>query len=334
MKEGAVSGEQSKANCTLTSNNTNKYKNIGMTQINMKRCFYLFASIFSLVSPVIGLSILSSSRQYFQATASYPEVPTHHLNTIRTKRIINQKALYLSSSSSESETNENINLRPTTSFGAEIVPEAQRPVNEYMDVTSQPFFDWASSNGTKGLLTRLLILYNAFFWMICYPITNATYTMDGYMIQKLVCSNVGAIFVILVFLIRLYSGWNYIGERLTSKVIEYEETGWYDGQFAYKTENELKRDRFLYNSDVKPVVERLQLFLYGTIGITIGSLFAFHIATSAKPLPFDQYNPTVLERLTYDDKLASKASESTSGKPAYCDSRYYQAIANGGQGCN
>lgn len=278
-----------------------------------------------ILYPVIGLSISSSSGRL----TSRINVQNHHhpfrVSTIRNKIINHQLNL-----SSDGDAD---NLRPTTSFASEVVPEAQRPVNEYLDVTTQPFFDWAST-GTKGLLTRLVILYNIMYWMICYPISGGTYTMEGYMIQKIVCSNVGAMFVILAFMIRLYSGWNYIGERLTSKVIEYEETGWFDGQFALKTENELKRDRFLYNSDVKPVVERLKLFLLSTIGLTISSLIALNIATTAKPLPFDQYNPAILERLTYDDKLANKASEATSGKPAYCDSRYYQAIANGGQGCN
>jgi hypothetical protein len=35
-----------------------------------------------------------------------------------------------------------------------------------------------------------------------------------------------------------------------------------------------------------------------------------------------------------DDKLAAKASEAAGGKPAYCDSRYYRALANGGKGCD
>lgn len=37
-----------------------------------------------------------------------------------------------------------------TSFGAEAVPEGQRPVNEYLDLTRAPLFDWASEEtGTK-----------------------------------------------------------------------------------------------------------------------------------------------------------------------------------------
>ena len=55
-------------------------------------------------------------------------------------------------------------LRPETSFGADAVPEDQRPVNEYLDVTRQPMFGWASlESGNKGLLTRLAIVYSVMF---------------------------------------------------------------------------------------------------------------------------------------------------------------------------
>ena len=144
-------------------------------------------------------------------------------------------------------------LRPETSFGSEAVPEDQRPINEFLDVTSQPLFGWASK-GVKGLLARLVILYSFAFFFVCWPISGATFTQEGYEWQKITTSNVGALGLVFVALIRIYAGWGYIGSRLTSKVIEYEETGWYDGDFELKTEAEQRRDRFLYNEQVKPVV--------------------------------------------------------------------------------
>ena len=48
--------------------------------------------------------------------------------------------------------NEKDTLVPETSFGAEMVPEGQRPVNEYLDVIKSPMFGWASEeSGTKGV---------------------------------------------------------------------------------------------------------------------------------------------------------------------------------------
>jgi hypothetical protein len=50
--------------------------------------------------------------------------------------------------------NEKEDLLPETSFGAEVVPEGQRPINEYLDMTRAPLFGWASNdvgmNGVSG----------------------------------------------------------------------------------------------------------------------------------------------------------------------------------------
>lgn len=117
---------------------------------------------------------------------------------------------------------------PPTTFGAEAVPEAQRPANEYMELLSSPLFGWANRtpNGDQALLTRLLILYISLFTLVCWPITGATFTMSGYEIHQFISSNIGAFGFVLVIVLRLYTGWGYVASRLQSKQIEYEETGW------------------------------------------------------------------------------------------------------------
>jgi len=223
---------------------------------------------------------------------------------------------------------------PTTSFGAEAVPEGQRPANEYLNLVKQPLFKWANQeNGNNGLLLRLGIVYMAVFTLVSYPVASATFTRDGYFLQKLAAANVGSIAIVLAIVLRLYSGWGYVGHRLKSKVVEYEETGWYDGNFEIKSPKEKARDLLLYRSDVKPVKDRLKLFGLATAGLFVASCIGLNVATSANPM-FDEYDVAMLERLQYDDKLADVAARESGGKPVYCDNRYYRAIANGGQGCN
>jgi len=223
---------------------------------------------------------------------------------------------------------------PETSFGADAVPEGQRPVNEYLDVIRAPLFGWASEEtGDEGLLKRLGILYLVAFGTICYPIAGATFTQDGYELQKLAAANVGALGLVLALIIRLYSGWSYVGTRLQSSVIEFEETGWYDGDIEKKTKKEKMRDQLLYEDNVKPVVDRITQFGLYCGGMTAASVLLFNVAISANPM-YDNYDAAMLERLAYDDKLASKAQEANQLRPAYCDSRYYRALANGGQGCD
>lgn len=245
-----------------------------------------------------------------------------------------QSSANSNNSNSDDSLFESSSLRPETSFGSAAVPEAQRPINEYLDVTSQPLFGWANrASGDIGLLTRLSIFYVVVFSAVCWPISGATYTQEGYLWQKLSAANVGASMFLLVLMIRLYTGWGYIGSRLKSKVIEYEETGWYDGDWERKTEAELLRDRLLYNSDVKPVLDRLKRFTAGTALVSVLSLASLHLAVSSSEPMFNQYDPQLLEKVRYDDTLADTAAQNTGGKPAYCNSRYYTAVANGGQGC-
>jgi hypothetical protein len=225
-------------------------------------------------------------------------------------------------------------LVPETSFGADNVPENQRPVNEYLDLNRQPLFGWASTDsGSTGLLLRLAALYVVAFGAVCYPISGATYTGDGFLLQKLAASNVGDMLLILFVLLRMYSGWGYIGERLKGKVVEYEETGWYDGDFELKSETELKRDKFLYISEVKPVIDRLKTFMFATGGLWIASCVGLNLAVKDHPI-FNEYDPEVLGQIQYNDKLAESGAPQSGGRPTYCDSRYYRAIAGGGQGCD
>jgi len=116
---------------------------------------------------------------------------------------------------------------PATTFGAEAVPIEQRPANEYLNLISAPFFDWANRpSGSAGLAIRLGVLYAITFGAVCWPISGATFTVDGYLFHQILSSHIGALGFILVFSLRLYSGWGYIGSRLTSKDIEFEENGW------------------------------------------------------------------------------------------------------------
>lgn len=167
----------------------------------------------------------------------------------------------------------------------------------------------------------------------CYPISGATFTQDGYLVQKLAASNVGALLLTLIVCVRLYSGWGYVGSRLKSKVIEYEETGWYDGDFEEKAPAERQRDMFLYQSNVEPVENRLKAVTFAVAALWLASCVGLNVSMNTKPI-FNNYDPKMLERLNYDEKLAGVVSEQSNGRPTYCDSRYYRAVANGGQGCD
>ena len=167
-----------------------------------------------------------------------------------------------------------------------------------------------------------------------FPIAGATYTTDGYLLQKIASANVGTLAFEVLVLIRIYSGWGYVASRLQAKNIEFEETGWYDGNIEPKTEAELKRDKFLYLSEVQPAVDRLKLLTLGATALWVASCVGLNTASAMKP-KFNEYDPRVLEQVLNDDKFANAAGavQARDGKPTYCDSRYYRAIAGGAPGC-
>ena len=120
--------------------------------------------------------------------------------------------------------------------------------------------------------------------------------------------------------------------KVTSRSKLFSREGWYDGNVEPKTEAELKRDKFLFQSDVQPVIERLKIFTLAAGAMWLASCIGLNVVSSMKPR-FNEYDPQVLERVRYDEDFANAAAKASGGKPTYCDNRYYRAVANGGQGC-
>lgn len=88
--------------------------------------------------------------------------------------------------------------------------------------------------------------------------------------KRVLCAVSSGLFIATLAVVRMYLGWAYVGNRLLSATVEYEETGWYDGQIWVKTGEVLARDRLLGSFSVKPALSRLKFTLLGLAA----SLFA------------------------------------------------------------
>ena len=63
--------------------------------------------------------------------------------------------------------------------------------------------------------------------------------------------------------IKLYLGWNHIFKRLTSEKVEYEESGWYDGQVWLKPIALKEKESLIASIEVKPILKNLiQVFSF------------------------------------------------------------------------
>jgi hypothetical protein len=90
---------------------------------------------------------------------------------------------------------------------------------------------------------------------------------------------------------------------LISATVEYEETGWYDGQTWVKTPQVLMRDRLMSNYTVKPALARLKRTLLGLGGALVASMV---ILTVIPPPPVNSAS------YYYDGSMRTTSSSSSS----------------------
>jgi hypothetical protein len=77
-------------------------------------------------------------------------------------------------------------------------------------------------------------------------------------VEAIICALTGSFVAVATFALLIYNNWSYVRERLLSATVEYEETGWYDGQVYVKDPEMLARDRLLGTYVVRPIVDRLR----------------------------------------------------------------------------
>ena len=65
----------------------------------------------------------------------------------------------------------------------------------------------------------------------------------------------------ILLLSRQFLSWIYIYKRLNSENIEYEESGWYDGQVWEKPIDWRSKDLLIAQYQVKPILDHLKMIL-------------------------------------------------------------------------
>jgi hypothetical protein len=74
---------------------------------------------------------------------------------------------------------------------------------------------------------NLGLLWLFFFGFIGGPVAAQTYPMSQQPLQFFLAAGSGGLVPVVFVALRVYLGWKYVGNRLLSAVVEYEETGWY-----------------------------------------------------------------------------------------------------------
>ncbi|XP_039114248.1 protein CONSERVED IN THE GREEN LINEAGE AND DIATOMS 27, chloroplastic isoform X1 [Dioscorea cayenensis subsp. rotundata] len=161
--------------------------------------------------------------------------------------------------------------------GLEIeVPFEQRPVNEYSSLKDGILYSWGELS-PGSFFFRLGGLWFVTFIVLGGPIAAASFDPSKDPLRFALAAGTGTLLLVSLVVLRIYLGWSYVGNRLLSAVVPYEETGWYDGQMWVKPPEVLARDRLLGSYKVKPVIKLLKQTLVGTgvLLVTTISLFVF-----------------------------------------------------------
>ena len=147
------------------------------------------------------------------------------------------------------------------------VPKDQQPTNEFIELSKSKIFSLPKSRKTFSFI---LIKYWIGTFIIFLAISSGSVYFETSTLRYILLSFFSSLSFPFLFSLRLYLGWNHIFKRLTSEKIEYEESGWYDGQIWIKPSNLKEKESLIALLEVKPILKNL----IQTISlITITALF-------------------------------------------------------------
>ncbi len=136
------------------------------------------------------------------------------------------------------------------------VPINQRPLNEFNSIRNSWIISWPVLE--RNIFYRKLTLS----WLLITPISliisyGSDYLKNNIFELIFISLAVSLLFPILL-LIRQWLSWIYIYKRLNSENIEYEESGWYDGQIWEKPIDWREKELLIAQYQVKPILNHLE----------------------------------------------------------------------------
>ena len=134
------------------------------------------------------------------------------------------------------------------------VPKEQQPTNEFIELSKSKIFSWPKSN--KLFLFVLLKLWLATFIVFILISSGSAYFKTS-ILKYIFLSLFSSLSLPFLLSIRLYLGWNHIFKRLISEKVEYEESGWYDGQIWIKPINLREKESLIALLEVKPILKNI-----------------------------------------------------------------------------
>ena len=134
------------------------------------------------------------------------------------------------------------------------VPKDQQPTNEFIELSKSKIFSLPKS---KKSFSFMLIKYWIGTFLIFLTISSGSVYFETSILKYILLSLFSSLSLPFLLSLRLYLGWNHIFKRLTSEKVEYEESGWYDGQIWIKPVNLKEKESLIALLEVKPILKNL-----------------------------------------------------------------------------
>ncbi len=140
------------------------------------------------------------------------------------------------------------------------VPLNQRPLNEFNNIRDSWIISWPLQE--RSFFYRNLL----YSWIIFMPISltvsyGSNYLKNNIIDLTFISVTASLIFPILL-LFRQWLSWIYIYKRLNSENIEYEESGWYDGQIWEKPVDWRAQDLLIAQHQVRPILDHIEMITF------------------------------------------------------------------------
>tara|TARA_A100001234_G_scaffold153658_1_gene135389 strand:+ start:590 stop:1084 length:495 start_codon:yes stop_codon:yes gene_type:complete len=134
------------------------------------------------------------------------------------------------------------------------VPLEQQPTNEFIELSKSVIFSWPK---TKKSLIIVLFKFWIGTFILFLVISSGSIYFKKSIIKYILLSFFSSLSIPFLISLRLYLGWNHVFKRLNSESVEYEESGWYDGQVWVKPLVLKERESLIASNEVKPILKNL-----------------------------------------------------------------------------
>ena len=158
------------------------------------------------------------------------------------------------------------------------VPQDQRPLNEFNSIRNSWINSWPLQE--KKVFYRKLFFCWFFITPISLVISYGSDYLKNNIFELTIISITSSLLFPLLLLSRQWLSWLYIYKRLNSENIEYEESGWYDGQIWEKPIDWRAKDLLIAQHQIKPILNHLEKIIITSILIILASLIFILIETN------------------------------------------------------